>query len=82
VLDLNVLRRSGGSLVVEGQVSETTGTFRVHWAGQRTSADTANCGEDAILILEKRELDILAMRAGGYGADQKRLPTFVADAGT
>ncbi len=78
VLDLSVLRRSGGSLVVEGQVTEATGSFRVHWAGERTSVDTANCGEEADLILDGQELDILALSAGGYGTSKKHLPVFAA----
>jgi hypothetical protein len=74
VLDLRVLRHSGGSLVVEGQATDAAGSFRVHWAGARTSADTANCGNNADLILERQELDILALGAGGYGAGEKPLP--------
>jgi hypothetical protein len=77
VLDLSVLSHSGGSLVVEAQSAESTGSFRVHWAGERTSADTANCGGDADLILDGQDLDILAVSAGGYGAAQKRLPVLV-----
>ncbi len=80
VLDLAVLRRSGGSLVVESQVAEA-GSFRVHWAGERTSSDTANCGPDADLILDGQEMDLLAAGAGGYGAEPKRLPTFTNQGG-
>lgn len=77
VLDLRVLRHVGGSLVVEGQAAEATGSFRVHWAGQRTSSDNADCGTQADLILDGQELDILALGAGGYGAGTKRLPVLV-----
>jgi hypothetical protein len=78
VLDLNVLRHTGGSLMVESQVAETTGSFRVHWAGQRTSTDNANCGAQADLILDGQELDILALSAGGYGAGTKHLPVLIS----
>jgi hypothetical protein len=78
ILDLSVLRQSGGSLVVESQVADTSGSFRVHWAGQRTSADTANCGTHADLVLDGQELDILALSAGGYGAGPKTLPMLVS----
>jgi hypothetical protein len=81
ILDLSVLRHSGGSFVIESQVSEATGSFRVHWAGPRTSADTANCGGDTDLILDGQELDILAFSAGGYGAGSKRMPIFVNQTG-
>jgi hypothetical protein len=77
VLDLSVLRHTGGSLMVESQVAETSGSFRVHWAGQRTSTDNASCGAQADLILDEQELDILALSAGGYGAGTKHLPILV-----
>ncbi|MDR3530430.1 MAG: hypothetical protein P4L90_07760 [Rhodopila sp.] len=64
VLDLNILRHSGGSLVVESQIAGDGRNFRLHWAGERTSADTGNCGGDADLIADHRDLDILAKAAG------------------
>lgn len=81
ILDLSVLHHSGGSLVVESQVIEAAGSFRVHWAGERTSIDNANCGRNADLILNRRELDILALSAGGFGARPKRLPAFINRSG-
>ena len=80
VLDLNFLRRSGGSLIVEGQ-SDTGKSFRVHWAGKRTTADTASCGEQADLIVDSGDLDRLALAAGGYGAGRKHTPFSAADFG-
>lgn len=80
VLDLNILRRSGGSLVVEGQF-DTGNSFRVHWAGERTSADTASCGEQADLIVDARDLDRLALAAGGYGAGRQSAPFTAAGFG-
>ncbi len=77
VLDLGLLRNGGGSLVVESQTAEAIGSFRVHWAGQRTSSDNGNCGAEADLILDGRELDILALNAGGYGAGSKQLPVLL-----
>jgi hypothetical protein len=67
VLDLNILHQSGGSLVVESQVNEAAQSFRVHWAGERTTADGRNCGDKADLIIDVRDLDVLALSAGGYG---------------
>jgi hypothetical protein len=78
VLDLSVLHRAGGSLMIESQVAAATSSFRVHWAGERTSADNANCGAQADLILDGQELDILALSAGGYGAGTKHLPALVS----
>jgi hypothetical protein len=74
VLDLGVLRRSGGSLIVETETGGDTGDFRVHWAGSRTSSDTANCGNNADLLIDRRDFDILAVTASGYGIDRGRLP--------
>jgi hypothetical protein len=58
-------------------MTDAAGSFRVHWAGQRTSSDTGNCGDHADLILDGMELDLLALSAGGYGTDQKRMPFLV-----
>ena len=78
VLDLNTLRRFGGSLIVESQFG-TGKNFRVHWAGQRTAAGTSSCGEQADLIVDAGDLDILAISAGGYGAGRTRTPFTAAD---
>jgi hypothetical protein len=67
VLDLNVLRQSGGSLIVETQFGAGASGFRVHWAGVRTSEDPGNCGSDADLIVDHSDLDRLSLSAGGYG---------------
>jgi hypothetical protein len=67
VLDLEVMHRTGGSLVVESQASG--GGYHLHWAGARTSGDAAECGTDADLVVRRRVLDVLATYAGGYGAD-------------
>jgi hypothetical protein len=82
VLDLNILRQSGGSLIVESEIAESAGSFLVHWAGERTTADTGNCGDNADLILNARDLDILALSAGGYGVDSDRRLVFTTASGT
>ena len=79
VLDLDVLRHSGGSLVVETEIGADASNFRVHWAGTRTSNDTANCGGSADLIIDRRDLDILALTAGGYGVGPKHMPLPTGD---
>jgi hypothetical protein len=77
VLDLNVLRRSGGSMVLETQLSVQGNNFRVHWAGTRTSDDPGNCGSDADLILDRLDLEILSLAAGGYGMHPTAEPPVV-----
>jgi hypothetical protein len=81
VLDLNVLRRSGGSLIVEAQAGAGVGGFRVHWAGVRTSDDPGNCGSEAELTVDRLDLDALSLSAGGYGVGPKRSPLFTASMG-
>ncbi len=76
ILDLSILRRSGGSIVVDTRIGGEEGDFRVHWAGPRTSAGGGNCGSDAELIIDHRDLDILALSAGGYGIGPKQIPVF------
>ena len=59
VLDLNVLRQVGGSLIVEAKLGTGQDTWQLHWAGERTSSDTANCGNDAELILNAADVRLL-----------------------
>lgn len=82
ILDLGVLRRSGGSLVTDGQLIGDGGGFRAHWAGARTSDDQRNCGGDVDLILGQHDLDALALAAGGYGVGPRRVPVITGDLGT
>jgi hypothetical protein len=67
VLDVNVLKVNGGSLIVEARMPGETRAIHLHWAGGKTSADTADCGPTADLIVDHRDIDILALAAGGYG---------------
>jgi hypothetical protein len=71
VLDLNTIRQSGGSLVVEARMPGESRAFQLHWAGDRTSSDTADCGRMADLIVDHRDMDAIAMAAGGYGVGRK-----------
>jgi len=64
-LEMGVLRDFGGSLVVESRIDSGANWFRVHWAGDRTSADAANCGHQADLIVNRNDLAMLASTAGG-----------------
>jgi hypothetical protein len=75
-LALNVMRRSGGSLVIESQAASDPITFRVHWAGERTSDDGADCGPRADLTVRRHHLDLLASYAGGYGAGPERAAVY------
>lgn len=78
VLDLNTIRRSGGSLVVEMRLEDGGSRFQLHWAGARTTNDGGDCGRSADLILDRSDLDSLALAAGGYGVGRKRPPAFTS----
>jgi hypothetical protein len=74
VLDLDTIIHRGGSMVLEARVPGITRAFFLHWAGERTSSDTDDCGNTADLIVDRRDIDILALTAGGYGVGEKMRP--------
>jgi hypothetical protein len=76
-LDPGTLQTSGGSFVIENELAGAPGSFVVHWAGSRTTNGSDDCGADADLLMAARDLDALAVAAGGYGAGKKWLPMFV-----
>jgi hypothetical protein len=79
VLDLDIITHRGGSMVLEARVPGTSRAFFLHWAGERTSSDADDCGQTADLVVDRRDIDILALTAGGYGVEQKTRP-FVGSA--
>jgi hypothetical protein len=74
VLDLDIITHRGGSMVLEARVPGTSRAFFLHWAGERTSSDAEDCGQTADLVVDRRDIDILALTAGGYGVEQKTRP--------
>lgn len=76
VLDLNSIRQTGGSLVIEAQLSSEGNSFRLHWAGERTALDSGDCGRSADLIVDHADLDNLVLAAGGYGVAHKQVRLF------
>jgi hypothetical protein len=72
VLDLDTIRRTGGSLVVEARLMRPISGFRVHWAGERTGAETEDCGASADMVLGRGDLTSLSMEAGSYGPGYRR----------
>jgi len=58
----------GGSLVVEERVPATQ-TYRVHWAGQRTSEGATDCGHSADLVVQREQLQLLSNFVGGPGVE-------------
>lgn len=73
ILDLDTLRRHGGSLVAEARVASEGQSYRLHWAGDRTAPDSGDCGTSADLILDQSDLDRLASASGAYITSGDRL---------
>lgn len=69
VLDLAIIQKSGGSLVLERRDSEPGHRYSAHWSGPRTSQDADDCGSQADLLLSLSDIDTLATAAGGFGVD-------------
>lgn len=70
-LDPNVMATHGGSLVVEGRQDEPALSYRIHWAGLRTTGDSGNCGSTVDLAVSRTDLQRLANAAGGFGVGDK-----------
>ncbi len=70
-LDPNVMAADGGSLVVEGRVTEPALQYTVHWAGTQTAKQDGNCGADASVMVSRTDLQRLANAAGGFGVGDK-----------
>jgi hypothetical protein len=70
-LDPNVIATDGGSLVVEQRQETPVLGYQVHWAGQHTDKSTADCGQQADLIVSRTDLQRLANAAGGFGIGDK-----------
>jgi hypothetical protein len=67
VLDVPVMQRSGGSLMIEAMQFKPDRRFRVHWAGSRTSDGQEDCGGSADLLLNHFQITTLVFAAGGTG---------------
>lgn len=70
-LDPNVMAANGGSLVVEAVEDKPSLRYRVHWAGSSTAKTAGDCGDPAILVLSRTDLQRLANAAGGFGVGDK-----------
>jgi hypothetical protein len=70
VLDVGMMQKSGGSLVIEERGAISANSYRVHWAGARTSEDATNCGTEADLVLSKSDLSLLFTATGEHSPDE------------
>jgi hypothetical protein len=67
VLDVRVMHANGGSMIVEQRETRSSFGYRVHWSGEHSSNDGADCGTSADLLVNPEDIETLAMAAGGYG---------------
>ena len=67
VLELDALRKTGGSLVLEQRRPGLPRTYRAHWSGPRSTTTGQDCGTTADLNLHVDDVAALALSAGGYG---------------
>jgi hypothetical protein len=63
MLDPRVMQSAGGSLVVESTEPRPGRSYRVHWAGIRTSNGGNDCGASADLLLTRTDVIALALAA-------------------
>jgi hypothetical protein len=80
-LDAAVMRKTGGSLVVEERHPGLPRTYRAHWSGLRSAADGSDCGSAADLTLRVDDLAALAVAAGGWGVPRQRSGLFASWSG-
>ena len=66
-LDVRVMHANGGSMIIEAHVPRSSFSYRVHYAGARSSNDSADCGSSVDLLVNQEDIEVLAMAAGGYG---------------
>jgi hypothetical protein len=67
ILDVRVIQRFGGSLVVEAVRLEPERAVEVHWAGVRTDDGPGDCGGSIDLLLNSAQIAALTFAAGGTG---------------
>ena len=78
-LDLSVMQRVHGSLIVDGAADTSMGAFQLHWAGAQTSQGGNDCGPAADIVASDRAMSTLLVAAGGVGIgqDKQALPLFL-----
>jgi hypothetical protein len=67
MIDVRVMQKFGGSLVIEATHAEHDDTFDVHWAGLRTSDGQQDCGSSTDFLLNRGQVTELIFAAGGKG---------------
>jgi hypothetical protein len=79
VLDLDAIRQTGGSLVVEARMTHPAPAFRLHWAGLRTSVASDDCGNNADMIIGEADLISIALAARSTSQRESMIAVASAD---
>ena len=73
-LDVRVMQANGGSVIVEARQPTAGFGYRIHWSGEHSSNDAADCGTTADLLVNLDDLETLALAAGGFGVPASKHP--------
>jgi len=78
-LDLGVMQRVHGSLVVHAATGESSRAYRLHWAGTHSSLGSGDCGASADIVASDGVMATLLVATGGVGVgpDKQVLPVFL-----
>ncbi len=78
-LDLEVMQRVHGSLIVDAATSEAPHSYRLHWAGTHSSLDGRDCGAAAEIVASDTVMATLLAATGGVGIGPQKqvLPVYL-----
>ena len=78
-LDLHVMQRVHGSLIVDEATGDSPPSFRLHWAGTQSSLDAGDCGAAADIVASDRVMAALLVATGGVGVGsaKRTLPVYL-----
>lgn len=63
ILDTATIHRFGGSFLISAKPDGVAGDFVTHWAGTHTARGAGDCGAGADLVLNRKQIDLLAAAA-------------------
>jgi hypothetical protein len=78
-LDLQVMQKVHGSLIVAAAIGGSPPSFRLHWAGRHSSLGAGDCGTTADIVASDRVMAALLVATGGVGVGPTKvaLPVFL-----
>jgi hypothetical protein len=78
-LDLQVMQRVHGSLIVDATSRDPQPAYRLHWSGTHSSLDANDCGPTADVMASDRVMAALLVATGGVGIGphKQALPVYL-----